>query len=152
MTLLFKDALLAVTPLWGGGLIRETRLLEPTTSLQRQPEPTRALRARPTPMPPLVDGRLDDACWRRAEKADDFRALGTRVAPTQKTLAMVCFDEECVYVAFRCEDDDIALIKATKRGHDQRVWQDDCVEIFIDTNLDRVSSYHLGVNALQLSN
>jgi len=130
-------------------LIRKVEFITPTTSIEREPAPTRVLRARRVEQPPRIDGSLNDACWKEAEKADDFQRLGGGdVPPEQQTAAMVCFDDKNIYVAFRCKDADMAGLKAVKTGYDDRIWREDCIEVFFDTNLDRVSVRQIGINAI----
>ncbi|HUS80490.1 MAG TPA: glycoside hydrolase family 20 zincin-like fold domain-containing protein [Armatimonadota bacterium] len=97
---------------------------------------------------PAVDGALDDPAWAAATRATDFMVLsgeGER-APVD-TRALVCFDDQALYIGFQCAEPNVAGIKmaATEDGHD--VWGDDCVEVFLDIERDRASYLHLGVSA-----
>lgn len=58
---------------------------------------------------PVIDGRLDDACWREAEGwAGEFTQLTPRhaAAPTHPTRIKILFDRRNLYVAMRAEDDE----------------------------------------------
>ncbi|MFK7921394.1 MAG: DUF5916 domain-containing protein, partial [Bacteroidia bacterium] len=69
----------------------------------------------------ILDGILDEAAWQNAQVAGDwylnFPVDSAR--PTFNTIAKVTFDEEFLYVAFECEDDDTPdLINSLRRDFD----------------------------------
>jgi pectate lyase len=98
--------------------------------------------------PPTIDGRLDDECWKNAPKLTGFidRETGEDAAP--QTTVRVAWDRQNLYLAIRCDDPKPSEIKANIKQHDGRVYQDDGMEIFLDTNFDRRTIYQLGFNAL----
>ncbi len=67
-----------------------------------------------TETPPVIDGRLDDACWTGAPAVAEF----TQVlpveggAPTERTEVRVLFDADNLYIGVRCFDSDSAGIIA----------------------------------------
>ena len=88
--------------------------------------------------PPTIDGRADDACWAECVAVRDFTLLGRNAAPTQKTMAKLCYDAERLYVAFRCEE--YVLQHAANQRHafqqnkiqrDSEVWRDDSVVLIV---------------------
>ncbi len=97
---------------------------------------------------PTVDGDLSDAAWQGVPVADGFMVLdGGGELPSVGTSTRMCFDAEAMYIAFDCEEPNVPgmALNATEDGH--AVWGDDCVEVFVDIEGDRVSYLHLGVNA-----
>ncbi len=99
--------------------------------------------------PPTLDGNLDDACWAGEPTLAPFiRYNGIPDAP-QPTEVRMAYDRRNLYVAVRCYDRPEALdnLRALARERDGAVWQDDSVEIFIDTNLDRRSFYQFIANS-----
>lgn len=81
-------------------------------------------------VPPTLDGRLDEACWREAKRATPFALhTGERLA-LEQTEAFLCYNGEDLYVAFRCQDGQTA---AEARAYDGAVHSDDSVELFIET-------------------
>ncbi|MGD9496039.1 MAG: sugar-binding protein [Armatimonadota bacterium] len=99
------------------------------------------------PQPPVIDGALDDECWQSAGRADDF-AVHARVPGTAvSTTVLACADGDALYFGFECTEPatDGLLAAATER--DGRLWEDDSVELFLDTNRDRETYYQIIVNS-----
>jgi len=104
---------------------------------------------------PVVDGRLDDACWRRAVIAGDFVLYGGKGYAVEQTDARVLWDDSRLYIAMRCFDSDIHQLKRTETKDGSRVFMDDCIEVFcipgnssLLTNAPSGERYfHLCVNA-----
>ena len=63
----------------------------------------RSCKARPTAEAPVIDGILDEACWRGTPGFDGFRAPGEPVAPhPEHTEGWVCYDGQHLYIGARC--------------------------------------------------
>ncbi len=110
--------------------------------------PTPAATAGMTDTPPTIDGVLDDPAWKSATLLRDFVELDASRRYTPTTEALVTWDADYLFVGIRCEEPNMHSIRARMTERDQAVWRDDCVELFIDTNLDRTSYYHFAVNAI----
>jgi len=96
---------------------------------------------------PVLDGKLDDPVWTDASRVWPL-LLPDGDRPGQGTNAYMLLADGVLYIGMRCHDDAIADLAATIREHDGTVYADDCVEIFLDTNHDGMTYYHLAVNAL----
>ncbi len=82
---------------------------------------------------PTLDGRLDDPCWGAAAVIDRFsRPLSTE-APEKPVRALVCFDDEALYVGVVCSEPQPERIKTGAADGGTDVWKDDCVEVFVRT-------------------
>ena len=82
--------------------------------------------------PPTVDGDLSDAAWRDAVLVSGFTVSGSDVlAPHQMTMRLLR-DEARLYLAVTCDEPTPDRIVATARGRDAYVFNDDCIEWFID--------------------
>jgi hypothetical protein len=60
---------------------------------------------------PVIDGKLEDACWQQlADWAGEFRQLtpNYEARPTHATQIKILYDNRHVYVAMRASDDPIA--------------------------------------------
>jgi len=67
----------------------------------------------------ILDGKLDDLCWKNAVPITAFcRTIGTAPIRGIKTFAYLTYDDEAIYVAFRCKSS--AAISA-----------DESVEVFL---------------------
>lgn len=113
--------------------------------------------------PPKIDGKLDDEVWSKCEKATEFvynfeeeiskgglegklKELHGKPALHQTT-AYIAYDEKNLYLAFRAEEPNPSNLKANAAGPDDQVWNDDCVEFFIDTDNSKKSYYHIIINS-----
>jgi len=85
--------------------------------------------------PPKIDGILDDACWRTAADASPFARLTSPV--TQQTDVMVCADSTHLYVAFRCAESQMNLVKSSETQRNGNTWVDDYVSVDIDSQNNR---------------
>ncbi len=81
-----------------------------------------------TDVRPVIDGKIDDAVWEKAEWQDDFSVLENHKTPAQRTRFKVLTDRMGIYLAVSCVDSEV---KTQVRAHDGPVWHDDCVEIFL---------------------
>jgi len=97
---------------------------------------------------PVIDGRLDDACWAKAGKAADFvRSESGERAPVQ-SVGRVCFDDKAVYLGMGCLEPRPQGIVVEHHGRDvDQVWLDDSVEIYLALLEDRWHYAHFVVNA-----
>jgi len=96
---------------------------------------------------PVVDGVLDEPCWKAAPVAGEFNRRDGDGRPTQKTHVQAVWTDEVLYVAMVCFDQDMSSVVAHVKEHDGPVYNDDSVEVFLDTNYDRRSFFHLSCNA-----
>ncbi|HID06849.1 MAG TPA: hypothetical protein EYP10_06845, partial [Armatimonadetes bacterium] len=122
-------------------------LLPPTSALAK-PVPTIVIPRVDTP--PSIDGKLDDACWRVAGIASQFREhlTGEPMPREIQTYALAGFDMQALYVAFVCAERDIARVRAPRTGRDPHgIWIDDSVELFVAHPHERSRYAHFIVNA-----
>jgi hypothetical protein len=113
-------------------------------------EEPRALDVRPTAVPPVIDGVLDDAAWRDAAHSDAFRQVypGEGTDPSERTEFWVTYDADHLYVAVRCHDSaGLAGIRAYSMQHDQDNGSDDLVRIVFDSFHRQSDGYYFGLTA-----
>jgi hypothetical protein len=84
-----------------------------------------------------IDGKLDEAAWRRAEAVTLRGSLDGRPV-SRRTVARLLYDDAFLYVAFDCEDDDVW---GTFRRRDDPLYTEEVVEIFLDPSAD-LRTYH----------
>ncbi len=95
-----------------------------------------------------IDGRLDDPGWVGAAQARHFAEHnpGDQTQPPVDTVAMMTYDDDCLYVAYICYDDpDEVRASFTERD---RIWSDDYVITAIDTYADQSWAYEIACNPL----
>ncbi|MEA2563048.1 MAG: hypothetical protein QOH06_4552 [Acidobacteriota bacterium] len=104
----------------------------------------------PTSSPIRVDGVLDDAGWENATVIDlPYEWFpGDNVTPPVATDALVTFDEETLYIAFKASDPNPKAIRAQLMDRDLvgTFVQDDHVGITIDTFNDERQAFQFRIN------
>jgi len=65
-----------------------------------------------------------------------------------RTVVLVGYTSEALYVAFRCFDSDPGKIAAAVTSRDGNLKNDDSVTVLLDTNLDRRTAYYFATNSL----
>lgn len=127
-------------------LARRREAARLTVSLQRDPERLRDLLARrprevhepealvaqdkflvALPGTPTVDGKLEEAAWEGALQANApgrrtlvtrFRNLTGRIWPSQPTMVLSLYDQDYLYFAFICREEDVAGLRFAAEEED----------------------------------
>lgn len=100
-----------------------------------------------TSVPPVIDGKGDDAAWQRAPLASlvDVEDLtGTKVHSRPTQIAML-WDEENLYVLFVATDPDVW---STLANRDDHLWNEEVVELYTDPDGDGQNYAEIEVNPL----
>ena len=102
-----------------------------------------ALRA---PMPPTIDGKLDDEAWKAAPWSEDFGDIegDEKPKPRYRTRMKMLWDASNLYIAAELEEPDVW---ATITEHDAVIFQDPDFEVFIDPDGDNHLYAELELNA-----
>ena len=87
---------------------------------------------RKTQYPLNIDGDVKKPLWEQAEKVFLVDTV-TGQPPRQKTWCKLLWDEDFLYAAFYCEDD---YINAGLTGYNDKIYEEEVVEIFLDDNCD----------------
>ena len=94
----------------------------------------RAYEALRTPTPPTLDGKLTDPGWRGVKSSRAFVSPHGKALPsTRGTYGRVMWDDEHLFVAMTCRDNDIYN---DQTGRDATLWKQDVVEIYLDPGAD----------------
>ena len=97
---------------------------------------------------PIIDGEIVGAEWGSASRIGNYVSLSGNRPAREQTEAYVCHDPAYLYLAFRCHDSRMEKVKAGITARDGNVYNDDCVEVFVDPGPSRKHYYQLLVNAL----
>ena len=99
------------------------------------------------PGKPLIDGRLDDGVWNDVPWGDGFvqHEPHDGAAPTQQTSFKILYDDENLYVGFRCCDSECDKIvrRVTRRDTEDG----DRVAIHLDTYFDHRTAFVFTISA-----
>jgi hypothetical protein len=97
---------------------------------------------------PVLDGKGSDPVWKDAPEVTDFVNLArAQLAPIQTHVKTVC-DGEKLYFLFTCNEPKYGELKAYAINRDDACWEDDSIEIFLDTKHDKQTYKHICINCL----
>jgi len=99
--------------------------------------------------PPLIDGVLDEPCWKEAKPYSDFKTFIPdygQIIP-QKTTSWLAYDSENIYFAFECQDPEPGKIMANISARDDNM-TDDWICINLDPRFDQQAMNAFYVNPL----
>jgi hypothetical protein len=92
----------------------------------------------------VIDGHLDEFAWAAAAQINDFdHILDSDNLVLHPTRAKMLWDDENFYFAFACQDTDIWAIYGNE---DDKLWEEEAVEVFIDPDGDGRNYLELEVN------
>lgn len=94
-----------------------------------------------------IDGKLQEEFYKNFLPSELVKFPGGEKLK-QKTLAWISTDGEFLYIAFKCFESEMEKIVRKVKERDGNVWFDDCVEVFLDINLDRKTYYHFIINSI----
>jgi hypothetical protein len=81
----------------------------------------------------ILDGKIDEALWARAQIISDFNEYRPREAPTKyKTEARIAYDSEAIYFAMRAYDPDPSKIEAPLVRRDEVFGSQDFFGVYLD--------------------
>jgi len=122
------------------------------TPAAAQPRERRAISAYPVTAPLDIDGALDEAFYRTVPPASDFIQIEPQdgAPATEKTEMWVGFDEDTVYLTFRCWESrmDKVVAKEMRRDNTALWGGDDVVVFYLDTFNDGRNGFQFIVNSI----
>ncbi|NQZ68109.1 MAG: dienelactone hydrolase family protein [Lentisphaeria bacterium] len=90
----------------------------------------------PTKKAPVIDGKLNDAVWKKAKFQTMYAFASLEEQKRSKAIPGTRFaisaDTKNLYVAYKCEDPHINRLKKKRTAYDSYTWDDDSVELFVD--------------------
>ena len=95
---------------------------------------------------PVIDGKLSDACWQKAAWASNFWRFDKEERAQAQTEVLVCYDDQALYLGWKCMEPDTSKLVGTVKEHDGPVHLNDCVELFIAPGTDEGAYYHFIVS------
>lgn len=92
-----------------------------------------------TPSRIVIDAKLDEPAWQQAPAVGDFHFNRWKQGEKEPTVARLLWDDENLYVGYLCYDRHISAQVTERHGP---VSKDDCVEIFLSPNPEKVTNYY----------
>lgn len=93
--------------------------------------------------PILVDGLAGEPGWGTAATSPELSTADGSSDPVGKTIARMTWDEQNLYLFVQITDTDVF---SSYKTHDEPIWKQDCVEMFIDADGNRRGYVELQVN------
>lgn len=99
-----------------------------------------------TSVPPKIDGKLDDECWKAAPWSEEFVDIegDKKPKPAHRTRMKMLWDDKALYIAAELTE---PHVWATLTEHDSVIFQDPDFEVFIDPDGDSHDYAELELNA-----
>ncbi len=99
---------------------------------------------------PRIDGRLDEALWKKTQVATGFVQSEPRPGePAEKeTEVLVAYTRDHLLIGARLKDHDPSRIVATEYRRDAPLNSEDSFEVFLDTFRDRRNAFYFATNAV----
>ncbi len=94
----------------------------------------------------VIDGSLNELAWDKAKSVGRFQVIERFHFSKFSTEAKLAYDTENLYIGFRCQEPEMGALVCKAVGRDSTVYDDDSVEIFLDTALDSTHYYQYVVN------
>jgi hypothetical protein len=109
-----------------------------------------------TNTPPVLDGKLTEACWQATRPMAPFVKLTLGTPADVQSTAYLAYDNTNLYLGVHCQEPQMASVKAQATKRDGPVCADDCIEIFLvppDSSVlakfsEQNRYFHLVVNSL----
>ena len=107
----------------------------------------------PTPKagaPPVIDGKLDDACWKEPPLVSGFTFFDKPDKLTDvQTHFRVTYDDQALYVAVTCDEPEMTKLKKSgpgSRDDHSAVFRDECIELFVDPFHDHANYCQIAIS------
>jgi len=99
---------------------------------------------------PTIDGVLDEEVWATAAVAEGFAQFVPEFGEASpfRTVVLVGYTAEALYVAFRCFDSDPDRLASAITSRDGELDRDDTVAVLLDTYHNRRTAYYFATNLL----
>ncbi|MBI4026351.1 MAG: DUF4091 domain-containing protein [Verrucomicrobia bacterium] len=121
----------------------------PAWTAEVVPAPRDAVMVASTKEPPVLDGSLDDPCWKAAVPVGDFLDPRTGGRAGDPTRLFFCATDRHFYIAVEASSREGADFIAEERENEgPRFFEGSTVEIFLDPTGDGRRYFHFGVNPL----
>ncbi|OHB52421.1 MAG: hypothetical protein A2Y10_10565 [Planctomycetes bacterium GWF2_41_51] len=96
---------------------------------------------------PVLDGSLTDECWKNSEKTSNFVDYQTGQLTNPGTSFYVVYTQSAIYLGVEVEEPNTNQLVTKIKKYDGPVYNDDCIELFIQANPEQTAYYHLSVNS-----
>jgi hypothetical protein len=111
--------------------------------LSKAPPPPGTIYIPRATTPIAIDGAATEPAWATAVSSPEFATAEGSSDPVGKATAKLTWNDEFLYAFVSVTDSDV---RADYKNHDDPLWKQDCVELFIDADGNRRGYVELQVN------
>ena len=99
--------------------------------------------------PPVIDGKLDDACWQQCPPSKEwgFPAYGSRPKEIQQTTFQIGWDDRSLYLGLTAKEPDMKSFLSLISNTAKSIFWRDCFEVHLDGNHDRRTKVQIIANS-----
>ncbi|MCY4554636.1 MAG: BamA/TamA family outer membrane protein [Candidatus Poribacteria bacterium] len=101
-----------------------------------------------TTQPPVVDGNLFEIVWQKAALLSPFQNADGTGDPQNPTETFLMSDAENLYIGIKAYLAESQLPHISQTQRDSPIWEDECIEILVDPNLQTDIYYHFVINPI----
>ena len=101
-----------------------------------------------TTQPPVVDGNLFEIVWQKAVLLPPFQNADGTGDPQNQTETFLMWDAENLYIGVKAYFAESQLPHISQTQQDSPIWEDECIEILMDPNLQTDIYYHFVINPI----
>ncbi len=122
------------------------------TNVQATAEPDAFLDSvQPVPRtvkPPIIDGNLSEIVWQTATPLPPFQNAEGTEESSNLTETFLMWDAQNFYIGVKAHVPDSQLPHISQTQRDSPIWEDECIEILIDTNPQTDIYHHFVINPI----
>lgn len=97
---------------------------------------------------PVIDGTLGDTAWQAADEVTGFILTGTKDLAAAQSHVKLLYDDNNLYIGCKFDEPFMDGLKAKHDQHDLNIFEDDCLELLLDTTGLADTFYHFAINSL----
>jgi hypothetical protein len=99
---------------------------------------------------PVIDGTIKDGEWGQAPALGGFQCFRAQGKPKQgDTTVRIGYDDQALYVAYRCQEEDVKHLIARCEKRDTGVWDDDAADfVVLPAGTPKEDFRHYIINAI----
>ncbi len=101
-----------------------------------------------TEKPPIIDGNLSEIVWQTASVLPPFQNPDGTEESESLTETFLIWDAENFYIGVRAHIPNSQLPRISQTQRDSPIWEDECIEILIDTNPLTDVYHHFVINPI----
>jgi len=96
----------------------------------------------------IPSGAPSSMVWKLPVAIPRFEHFQFDYVPTQQTEVRLAYDDNNLYVAFKCLEEQMGKVQATKTKRDDEVWKEDSAWVMVDPTLSRKTYFNMVANVI----